>query len=158
VYIAPLQENYSEALPTPAWLKRAALRSEKNAGDKGLGKIRSSEGRPFQVVGPTMESAVHDCTALLSGGIGKRDKNFCPRTCAPCYVTNLHLSQYWLDIDWPHTCIQVFSVSIDSRAITVKTHVLPVPDFAWTIKSTIEITITHKISQYADVSFLMRSS
>src|SRR6218665_1783277 len=23
IYIAPLQENYSEALPTPAWLKRA---------------------------------------------------------------------------------------------------------------------------------------
>jgi len=28
IYIAPapLEENYSEALPTPAWLKRAVLR------------------------------------------------------------------------------------------------------------------------------------
>jgi len=29
IYIAPLQESHSEALPTPAWSKRAVLRSEK---------------------------------------------------------------------------------------------------------------------------------
>jgi len=29
IYIAPLQENYSEVLQTPAWLKRAVLRWEK---------------------------------------------------------------------------------------------------------------------------------
>jgi len=29
IYIAPLQENYSEALPTTARLNKAVLRSEK---------------------------------------------------------------------------------------------------------------------------------
>jgi len=28
IYMASLQENYSEALPTIAWLKRAVLRGE----------------------------------------------------------------------------------------------------------------------------------
>jgi len=32
IYIAPLQENYSEELPTPARLNKAVLRWEKNAG------------------------------------------------------------------------------------------------------------------------------
>ena len=53
IYIAPLQENYSEALPTPARLKRAVLGWEKNAGDKALGEIRSWVGSPFQIKGPT---------------------------------------------------------------------------------------------------------
>ena len=57
IYIAPLQENYSEALPTPARLKRAVLVEKKNAGDKALGKIRSWEGSPFQIEGPTTENA-----------------------------------------------------------------------------------------------------
>jgi len=33
MYIAPLQENYSEALPTPARSNKAVLRWEKNAGE-----------------------------------------------------------------------------------------------------------------------------
>ena len=57
ICIAPFQENYSEALPTPARLKRAALRWEENVGDKVLKKRRSSEGRPFQVEGSTTENA-----------------------------------------------------------------------------------------------------
>ena len=36
IYIVPLQENYSEALPTPARLTRADLRWEKNIGEKVL--------------------------------------------------------------------------------------------------------------------------
>ena len=56
IYIAPLQESYSRALPTPARLKRAVLRWEKNAGERVLWKIPSSEGRPFQVEGPTTEN------------------------------------------------------------------------------------------------------
>src|SRR6218665_1132971 len=58
IYIAPLQENYSEALPTPARSNKAVLRREKNAGEVVLLKMRSSEGRPFQVEGPTTESLI----------------------------------------------------------------------------------------------------
>jgi len=57
IYIAPLQENYSEALPTPARLNKAVLRWEKNAGKRVLLQMRSSEARPFQVEGPTTEKA-----------------------------------------------------------------------------------------------------
>src|SRR6218665_3885807 len=57
IYIAPLQENNSEALPTPARSNKAVLRREKNAGEVVLLKMRSSEGRPFQVEGPTTEKA-----------------------------------------------------------------------------------------------------
>jgi len=49
IYIAPLQENYSVAIPTPERLKRAVLRLEINAGDKALGKIRNREESPFIV-------------------------------------------------------------------------------------------------------------
>jgi len=38
IYIAPLQENYSEELPTPAPLKRAVLRWEKAQVTRLLGK------------------------------------------------------------------------------------------------------------------------
>ena len=51
----PFKKNYSEALPTPARLKRTVLRREKNERDRVLGKRRSSRGRPFQVEGPTAE-------------------------------------------------------------------------------------------------------
>src|SRR6218665_652518 len=57
IYIAPLQENYSEALPTPARSNKAVLKREKNAGEVVLLKMRSSEGRPFQVEGLTTEKA-----------------------------------------------------------------------------------------------------
>jgi len=36
IYIAPLQESYSEALPTPARLNKAVLRWERNAGERVL--------------------------------------------------------------------------------------------------------------------------
>ena len=40
IYIAPLQENYSEALSTPtSTAKTSRLHLRKNAGDKALGKI-----------------------------------------------------------------------------------------------------------------------
>src|SRR6218665_581197 len=39
IYIAPLQENYSEALPTPARSNKAVLRCEKNAGEVVLLKM-----------------------------------------------------------------------------------------------------------------------
>src|SRR6218665_954546 len=61
IYIAPLQENYSEVLPTPARSNKAnlvlSLKVRKNAGEVVLLKMRSSEGRPFQVEGPTTEKA-----------------------------------------------------------------------------------------------------
>src|SRR6218665_1636569 len=56
-YIEPLQEKYQEALPTPAWLERAVLRREKNAGERILLIIRSSERRSFQVMRPTTKIA-----------------------------------------------------------------------------------------------------
>jgi len=52
IYIAPLQESFSLVLPTPARSKRAVLWWERNTGDKAVGKIWSSEGRPFQVEDP----------------------------------------------------------------------------------------------------------
>ena len=51
-----IKENYPGMLPTPARLKRAALRWEKNTGEKALGKIWSSDGRPFQDEGPSMDT------------------------------------------------------------------------------------------------------
>ena len=41
IYIAPLQENYSEALPTPARSNKAVLRWEKNAGEVVLLDVAS---------------------------------------------------------------------------------------------------------------------
>jgi len=67
IYIAPLQENYSEALPTPARLKRAVSSWEKNAGDKALGKIQSWEGRPFQI--PVCLSFYLSVSFCLSGSL-----------------------------------------------------------------------------------------
>jgi len=43
IYIAPLQETYSEELSIPAWLKRAVLTWSKKVGDKVLGNRQSSE-------------------------------------------------------------------------------------------------------------------
>src|ERR1043165_10141682 len=72
IYIAPLQENYSEALPTPARLKRAVLRCEKNIGEKVLGKRRSSRGRPFQVEGPTAKKARFCIVEVRARGTSRR--------------------------------------------------------------------------------------
>jgi len=55
-YIAHLQENYKEVLPTPARLKGGVIRLEKNVGDRVLWKTRSPAGRPFQVEGLSTET------------------------------------------------------------------------------------------------------
>ena len=72
IYIAPLQENYSEVLPTQARLKGAVLSWEKNAGDKVLGKIRSWEGSPFQIEGPTTEKARLCLVEVQANGTRRR--------------------------------------------------------------------------------------
>src|ERR1043165_7033420 len=72
IYIAPLQENYSEALPTPARPKRAVLMCEKNIGEKVLGKRRSSRGRPFQVEGPTTKKARFCIVEVRAKGTSRR--------------------------------------------------------------------------------------
>ena len=72
IYIAPLQENYSEALPTPAWLNKAVLRLDKNAGEMVLLKMRSSEGRPFHVEGPTTEKARNCLVEIWAKGTRRR--------------------------------------------------------------------------------------
>ena len=74
IYIAPLQENYSEALSTPARLQRAVLtlKGRKNAGDKALGKIRSSEGSPYHIEGPTTEKARPCLVEVRANGTRRR--------------------------------------------------------------------------------------
>src|SRR6218665_2009335 len=52
-YIAPLQGNYSEALPAQARPKWRVLRSLYKELERSCGRERSSEGRPFQTEGPT---------------------------------------------------------------------------------------------------------
>src|SRR6218665_4190328 len=76
IYIAPLQENYSEALPTPARSNKAVLRREKNAGEVVLLKMRSSEGRPFQVESPTTEKARVNLVEVRAKGTRR----------SPCWV------------------------------------------------------------------------
>ena len=41
IYIAPLQENYSERSPDSSTAKKSSLKVRKNPGDKAIGKIRS---------------------------------------------------------------------------------------------------------------------
>src|SRR6218665_1069552 len=72
IYIAPLQENYSEALPTPARSNKAVLRREKNAGEVVLLKMRNSEGRPFQVEGPTTEKTLICLVEVRAKGTRRR--------------------------------------------------------------------------------------
>src|SRR6218665_1767445 len=58
IYIAPLQGNYSEALPAQARPNRRVLRSLQKELERSRGRERSSEGRSFQTEGPTIEKAL----------------------------------------------------------------------------------------------------
>jgi len=56
IYIAPLQDTYSEALPTQAKRKRKVLRRWWNWEQALFGRCLRSTGSPFGVVGPTTEN------------------------------------------------------------------------------------------------------
>jgi len=58
IYIAPLQGNYSEALPAHAQAKIKVLRSLQKELDKSRGRERSSDGRLFEAEEPTIEKAL----------------------------------------------------------------------------------------------------
>ena len=49
------------------------------------------------------------------------------------------------------TCVELLSVKTPSKAMTAKTQVFPVPDFAWTIKSEMECINSFKFA--ANTSF-----
>jgi len=53
IYKAPLQDTYSEALPTQAKRKRTVFRRWWNWEQAPFGRCLRSTGSPFQVVGPT---------------------------------------------------------------------------------------------------------
>src|SRR6218665_3038347 len=55
IYIAPLQDPYSEALQTQAKRKRTVLRRWWNREQIPFGRCLRSIGSPFHVVGPTTE-------------------------------------------------------------------------------------------------------
>jgi len=55
IYIASLQDSYSEALPTQAKRKRTVFRRWWNWEQAPFGRWLRSIGSPFQVVGPTTE-------------------------------------------------------------------------------------------------------
>ena len=67
---ALLQENYSEALPTPARLKKSISKVRKKAGDRVV--LRDKKFRREAV--PFRGSHCGECTVLLSRGTGIRDK------------------------------------------------------------------------------------
>ena len=56
IYIAPLQDTYSEALPTQAKRKRTVFRRWWNWEQAPFGRCLGSTGSPFQVFGPTTEN------------------------------------------------------------------------------------------------------
>ena len=57
IYIAPLPDNYSEALPTHPRLKSAVLRLRQNVTVRTLGSRRKCRESPFQIEGPATEKA-----------------------------------------------------------------------------------------------------
>src|SRR6218665_3213369 len=70
IYRALLQENYSEALPTPARLKKSISKVRKKAGDRVV--LRDKKFRREAV--PLRGAHCGECTVLLSRGTGIRDK------------------------------------------------------------------------------------
>src|SRR6218665_3197393 len=71
IYIAPLQDNYSEALQAQAWAKTKLFRRLINELKKSRGRERNSRGRPFQIEGP----AAGKCTSfVMIGGCEKLHK------------------------------------------------------------------------------------
>ena len=85
IYIAQLQENYSEALPTPARLNKAVLRWEKKR--RLSGSVKNAKFRREAVPGWGKHHG--EGVDLLSGGMGKRDKKDIRRL----YTVNQNLSQ-----------------------------------------------------------------
>src|SRR5688572_27506562 len=68
IYIAPLQGNYSEALPTPTRPKRTVLSLVRKVSGRLPGCRRSSRGRPFQIIGPATEKARFCIVAVRAKG------------------------------------------------------------------------------------------
>src|SRR3984885_12334370 len=69
ICIAPLQELYSEALPTLAWSKRKVLRCLEKEQNETEGRERIVDGRSFQTDGPTTEKALLCIVAVLAKGM-----------------------------------------------------------------------------------------
>src|SRR3984885_3683961 len=69
ICIAPLQELYSEALPTLAWSKRKVLSCLEKEQNETEGRERIVDGRSFQTVGPTTEKALFCIVAVLAKGM-----------------------------------------------------------------------------------------
>src|ERR1700733_2534267 len=72
IYIAPLQEIYSEALPTPAQRKRTVLRLERKTDEMDPRRRRSSRGSPFQFEGPRTEKAWFCLMEVRANGTWRR--------------------------------------------------------------------------------------
>src|SRR6218665_2659534 len=68
IYMAPLQEIYSEAPPAQPLRYRSVLSNLQSAVSLFLGRIRISKGSPFQVEGSTMENARRCLVAVLARG------------------------------------------------------------------------------------------
>ena len=69
IYIALLQGDYSEALPTLAWQKRTVLSLiKKNVLVITPASRRSSCGSPFQTTGPITEKALFCIVAVRANG------------------------------------------------------------------------------------------
>jgi len=57
IYIAPLRENYSEVLPTPAWSKRTVFKWLQIVSESVEGRRHSARGRPFHTIRPNKQQA-----------------------------------------------------------------------------------------------------
>src|SRR5688572_11634539 len=68
IYIAPLQGNYSEALPTPTRPKITVLSLVRKVSSRLPGCRCSSRGRPFQIIGPATEKARFCIVAVRAKG------------------------------------------------------------------------------------------
>src|ERR1700733_13507975 len=69
ICIAPLQELFSEALPTLAWSKRKILSLLEKEQNETEGREQIVDGRSFQTVGPTTEKALLCIVAVLAKGM-----------------------------------------------------------------------------------------
>src|SRR5688572_28706077 len=64
IYLALLQGNYSEALPTTTRPKRIVLSLVRKVSGRLQEYRRSSRGRPFQIIGPATEKS-RICTVAV---------------------------------------------------------------------------------------------
>src|ERR1700733_6779860 len=69
ICIAPLQELYSQALPTLAWSKREVLSWLEKEQNETEGREWKVDGRSFQTVRPTTEKALFCIVAVLAKGM-----------------------------------------------------------------------------------------